>query len=350
MLYGDEGDISVGFRYIYMPCAIKIFFCGAGLATTLLLQGCGNNENEPAPSSALNQSSSGKGSLSGPPLHKATLIPAQEWLTALCSSDESARFGAIKEATSSISSLSVAQLEGALSSIATGGNASTLLFVATQTKTPIFYSLSSDQLDALKDLPGAFPNLPAYFGAVLPDKGYLELKKLYLARPDMSLPILRAMGTTQRLEAKHWLIQEAIRQKKLGGDAYATMAGLSRFVGEVVLTGEELGQLLDMGLNREELILLSKAPVVLNKDELGVLLSKGGPAAAFGQEQLLRDPLANADLLSASISKLLDLGKLKEASVLLNSDKVRSINDTVILERLNQLHMRLSNLENSLKK
>ena len=252
-----------------MPCTIKTFFCGVGLATTLLFQGCGNGETEPAPPSALNQSTSGKGSLPGPPLYKASFIPAQEWLAALCSSDESARLGAIKEATASISSLSVAQLEGALSSISTGGNASTLLFVATQTKAPIFYSLSSDQMDALKDLPSAFPNLPAYFGAVLPDKGFLELKKQYLARPDMSLPILRAMGTTQRLEAKRWLIQEAIRQKMVGGDAYPAMAGLSRCVGDVVLTGEELGQLLDLGLNREELILLSKAPVVLNKDEPG---------------------------------------------------------------------------------
>ena len=82
----------------------------------------------------------------------------------------------------------------------------------------------------------------------------------------------------------------------------------------------------------------------------GDSFEQGRPAAAFGQEQLLRDPLANSDVLYASISKLLDLGKFKEASGLLNSDKVRSIYDTALLERFNQLRMRLSNLENSLKK
>jgi len=283
-------------------------------------------------------------------LYKSSATPIPSWLTALCSPDESERFGAIKEATGAISGMSIAELEGALAHIATNGNLSTLLFVATQTKAPIFYGLSSEQIEALKDLPGAFPNLPAYFGAVLPDKGFPELKKIYLARPDMGLPILRAMGTTQKLEAKHWLIQEAVRVKQAGGDAYPAMAGLSRCVGDIVLTGEELGQLLNLGLNREEMILLAKAPVVLNHDDLKALVSKGGQAVAFGLEQILRDPLANAEVLCSHISNLLDQGKLNAASGLLNSDKVRSITDTALLEKLTPLQERLTQLESSEKK
>jgi len=110
-------------------------------------------------------------------LYKSSATPIPSWLTALCSPDEAERFGAIKEATVSIQNLSVAQIEDALSLVATGGNISTLLFVATQTKATIFYGLSPEQIEALKDLPGAFPNLPAYFGTVLPDKSTRTLEQ-----------------------------------------------------------------------------------------------------------------------------------------------------------------------------
>ena len=329
---------------------IRSILCSAGLMTAMFLQGCGNEGNI-----ARTQPATGHLSATSDSTPIATLLhtastSAPGWLSALCSSDESERFGAIKEATERFSSLSLAQLEGVLAEVVKSGNVSTLLFAATQAKAPIFYELSSPQIEALKDLPGAFPNLPAYFGAVQPDKGFLELKKLYIARPDMSLPILRAVGTTQLLEAKHWLVLEAVNLKKSGKDAYPVMAGLSRCAGDIALSGEELGQLFELGLNREELLLLAKAPVKLNKDDLGALMSKGGAAAAFGQEQLLRNPLANAELLCDRISDLLNQGKLQEATVMLNSDKVRSIEDAAFLERLAVLSQRLSDIENSRQK
>jgi hypothetical protein len=263
-------------------------------------------------------------------------------LARLTSVKESKRFRAMNSAMEKVNTITVQQLEAALTGLKKK-NVSTLIYVYLKTNNATLYNLNPPAKMALENCAGAFPNIACYYARVKPSSGQKELLRLYRSHFKERMAICLALGEMPDQKAHEFLLAEARAIKAEGGGIVAHLCGLKR--APEFVAAADIQWFLEQKLDREEIIALSAIKVPLTDNQLQALWRSSAVKRNFTIERVLGDPEEYFDTLCWIVKQYLDTNDVDTVRRFMLSDNLRSTSSPRVRKFRNSVLKKIQNPE-----